>query len=229
MNDYEEMNGVEYETMYARYTDKRDPVEMLRGFVEGKVVLDLCGGSLLVASRAKELGATHVIGHDASFSMLQTGQALRRADEIYVCDLTDEGELNSMIERFKAKVDIIVCRQAINYWWSRTRVRKIAQMLRDQDARFIFNTFHDPPPEKIQIRHYEHNGVEFVELIERSGEKIHHIQYCNMMAPHFTSFQWIPEKTILADLQNIFFTHTVCSHGNSRLYFAWGYKEKSRE
>lgn len=181
MSDYIKVTGHEYEALYAKYIDRRNPAELLTGFVEGKVVLDLCGGTLRVSEAAKSLGASHVIGHDVSPSMLKLGHEEKRADQIYVCDLADDDALESMVREFEMGIDVIVCRQAINYWWSRTRVRKIAEMLRDQDAKFIFNTFHDPPPERMQIRHYEHNGAEFVELIERSGEKIHHLQYRSMV------------------------------------------------
>jgi len=126
-----------------------------------------------------------------------------------------------MVERFEMGVDVIVCRQAINYWWSRTRVRKISRMLRDRESRFVFNTFGDPPPERMQVRRYEHDGAQFIELIERWGDRVYHLQYRSMVGAHFTVFRWIDPCILDEDLGESFAHHTVATRGNTRIYTAW--------
>ena len=194
-NDYLEMSGADYEAMYARYIGRNlDQLILAAGPVEGKRVLDLCAGSGAVSRRVKELGAAHVTAADKSRKMLE-GLFEKGVDQVVVLDQPDyQIALGSIVEQVGSEYDLVICRQAVNYWWS-TNSLSDAMLPLKRGGFFVFNTFHGDgwvDPYHPTTSEYEIDGVHFAEAHWLVNNTIYHVQCCEGYPPHITTFDNIP-------------------------------------
>ena len=184
-------NYATYNKLYARYVYKRPVSELVdhAGDLDGKFVVDLCGGEGRLA--------THVTSRFRAIVKL--------VDES-PCMLPNSEDLPHGVERFTSTVfsfladcadnalDVVFCRQAINYWFDNSTIRLLAKKMKS-GGKFIFNTFMYKPPEKPQVKEYlyvsDEGTLNYVEISWRVGETIHHVQICEGMEPHSTCFRQI--------------------------------------
>lgn len=225
-HDYMNMKGEDYERLYARYVGRNlDQLILAAGPVEGKRVLDLCAGSGAVAKRAKQLGAASVTACDKSRNMLE-GLFEQGIDQVVVLeDDPSEVTLGNIVEQVGTGYDLVICRQAVNYWWNTNSVGNAMLPLK-RGGHFLFNTFHGDSwsnPEHPQTSEYEIDGLYYAEVWWLGKhDTIHHVQCCEGMPPHVTTFDHISRGVFKLTLdEQIGFIDecwTVERHGTTDIY-----------
>ena len=124
MNDFAyKMTADEYLTLYKRFLS-RPPEELLliNGSIVGKKVLDLCAGTLRLSYAARDLGAD-VVAVEPSVEILPQRERDFPVFGVKVQDFPVRRELTVRSEVIviegKGPYDIVVCQQAVNYWFDR--------------------------------------------------------------------------------------------------------------
>ena len=207
----------DYAVLYARYFQRR-PEELLAlaGNIEGKKVIDICGGNGRASKAAIKIGAKEVVLVDRSLNMIphNLDPKIRvESTEVHNAFLT------------LASFDVAICQQAVNYWLDTYTVNLLCNSLAPNGI-FIFNTFHNKPTKKPMIKEYEFEGRNYAEIswlteipIWKSTEElsqqtkpvVHHVQVGEGLEPHTTQFAWIePDEfdRILTPYFNIEVTKT---------------------
>ncbi len=182
-----------YETMYKRYF-KRGPEALfpLDMNLDGKEVLDLCGGGGRATNHALSRGA-NVTYVDQERDMIP--RYFNHNPKVRVFDCSVEkfvwaAKTNLCVNRF----DLVVCQQGINYWWRPGLIPKLVEMIKPE-GRFVFNTFNTMPAEIPITKEYQHEGKFYSETSYRIKDTVHHVQSCEGYPPHMTEFKWIaPEE-----------------------------------
>lgn len=183
-----------YEILYAKYL-QRDPNELLSkaGFsLAGKSVADICGGNGRLSLAAQTRGAKFIAYVEQERDMIPG--ALYAQQNIAVCNTTIENFVT-----YLNNFDAMFCQQGINYWINSVKLELLAKRLNDGGV-LVFNTFYNKPSEFPTVRQYEFNGRKYVEVSYLLDGKVMHIQMCEGFAPHFTSFDWVPEEEFVAKL-----------------------------
>ena|GEM_PF-904561 len=206
--DYLGLSGADYDDLYARYlTRNLDRLIEAAGSVEGKRVLDLCTGSGIVAKRARELGASWVMGVDESEDMTKDIPVLPTDGGLdFVCNASIGADFNRIIcWDYGVKFDIVICRQAVNYWWSRKNLEDILGVI-DSKGCFVFNTFHGDNwinPKSPSVKKYILNSVMFVEVVWLIRDVVYHVQILEGYPPHFTKFRYINRDEYINDIESL--------------------------
>lgn len=191
-----------YERLYARYLRPERMNELLdkAGCLQGLVLYDLCGGGGRLSLAALERGA-RVTLVDESVEMALS--ARERSPGVRVI-LRSVREALTLLE----PADVVVCQQAVNYWLSAEMAKKVAMAVKP-GGRFVFNTFNRKPSRTPQIKPYLLDGRQYVEMSwlrtdEQGTEVVEHVQVCEGMAPHTTTFAWISREQYLQWLSPYF-------------------------
>jgi len=193
-NEYS-ITAEQYVGLYERYL-RRPPDELLlaAGNIKGKMVLDLCAGTLRASNRAKELGASWVVALDKSKDIMP---AKHKADRIIVCDINKKYEF--MDSFLFGSFDLVVCQQAINYWFNSNNIETVCSLLKN-GSHFIFNTFNTKPYSNPNMKSYG----DFAEVVQVVDDVIYHLQMRKGFIPHYTSFKWIPPDEFESVLNTYF-------------------------
>ena len=186
-----------YEKLYARFF-KRDVGELFSGIdVKDKTVLDLCCGNGRASFKALELGAKNIIAVDGVAHMISEK----------LCDNPKIGYSISSVEMFlhyaRFKWDIVVCQQAINYWFNNINLKDLVNVIMPGGV-FIFNTFNRIPSTKPTVKSYQLNGHDYVEVSYLVDGKVHHFQSMDGCEPHLTTFDWISPDLFVHKLDEYF-------------------------
>lgn len=194
VNDYD-ITPEQYIALYKRFLH-RSPDELLlaAGPIQGKRVLDLCAGTMRASNRAKELGASYVVAIDKSSTIIPKNH---KADAVVITDIKDIW--STRLALFSQSFDLIVCQQGINYWFNDRNIESISKLL-NYNGHFVFNTFNTRPNKTPQIKQYDN---EFTEVIQLVDDTVYHLQMREGYIPHFTSFKWLAGD----DIENIVNTH----------------------
>jgi len=105
-------------------------------------------------------------------------------------DRPNEIALGSIVEQVGTDYDLVICRQAVNYWWCTNSLGDAMVPLKPGGS-FLFNTFHGDTwtdPTHPQTSEYEIDGLHYAEVWWLDEKTIHHVQCCEGMPPHVTSF-----------------------------------------
>jgi SAM-dependent methyltransferase len=193
-HDYMDMTGKDYDRLYARYVGRNlDKLILAAGPVEGKRVLDLCAGSGAVAKRAKELGAASVTAADKSRKMLG-GLFEQGVDQVIVLeDDPRDVTLNNIAEQVGTGYDLVISRQAVNYWWNINSLGEAMLPLKPGGV-FLFNTFHGDTwtnAHHPSTSEYKVGILHYAEVWWLDDTVIRHVQCCEGMPPHITTFDYI--------------------------------------
>lgn len=199
------ITGKEYEQLYKAYLKRPiDELLLAGGDIKNKSILDISAGNMRLSKRAKELGCGRIGVIEPAKSMLPEDKNKYAAD--IVCCLIDDitsqrlegiqGDCCNYINFFlcNGKYDFAFCQQGINYWFSKYNIETVVEML-NKNGKFIFNTFNEKPSHIPQFKAYTIDKRGYLESWQREGSIVYHIQMCEFMRPHFTSFKWIaPEE-----------------------------------
>jgi ubiquinone/menaquinone biosynthesis C-methylase UbiE len=217
------MNYPDYETyrkLYAKYFVHRQARELvdLAGSLTNKTVVDLCGGAGEIALLAKKKGAKTVLLIDGEEAMVDMKALydfgiwfqrhdLRNWHIKYILRCVNEYEPDWEREEcgcFQCETefdgaDFVFCRQAVNYWlWDEKAAKDVARIMRS-GGKFIFNTFNTKPSTEPKVKQYDMGNLngdwsKYVEVHWLVDDMVHHVQICEGMEPHYTSFKWIPPE-----------------------------------
>lgn len=201
-----------YQKLYGRYLKKGPERFFAKMDPKGKRILDLCAGGGQLTQYA--------IFHDAKFvqmvdlAMQMLNPNFNGKDRVGFMTYPVEAFLaDARLEPF----DMIVCRQGVNYWFKNVGGQDIARNL-IKGGMFVFNTFGNKPSETPTVREYYHEGVAYKELSYLIDGKIHHVQACTGIPPHFTVFDWIERDDYIAKLHSYFHMEEVVDGPSSMWY-----------
>ena len=113
--------------------------------------------------------------------------------------------------------DLVVCRQAVNYWCLNVSGEDIARIIK-QGGVLVFNTFGNKPSETPTMREYFHQGVAYKEISYLVGDTVHHVQTAAGMEPHITQFKWIDRDDFRTKLEPHFHCCEVVDGPSSMWY-----------
>jgi len=201
-----------YAILYARFFRRDRLLKLLENIdFEDRLVLDLCCGAGQVSLEAMERSARHVIAIDESRDM--TSPELHQRQDIIVGHTSVERCLMGWPWK---PAEIVICQQAVNYWLT-SHTAKLLRAVMPEDGIFVFNTFANRPSETPSARKYELNGRHYWEYHHLIGDVVHHVQACNGIPPHVTSFKWLSEEKIRSILDGLFEVDT-CYEAASVIY-----------
>jgi ubiquinone/menaquinone biosynthesis C-methylase UbiE len=193
----------EYQELYARYisANGRSVTELvdMAGDLDGKQVLDLCGGAGEIAVECARRGAK-VLLVDREHDMVKKELMFLSGVSVRIAQV----ENLLWLPEFFASFDVVFCRQAVNYWMTDELAFDVSQVLKP-GGQFIFNTFNTPPPTVPQVLKYSmdegkpdcslKSGPVFVEIFYLVGNMVNHCQCREGLPMHLTQFRWItPEE-----------------------------------
>lgn len=197
-----------YSILYARYFDRK-PEELLSlaGSLTGKKVLDICGGNGRASIAALTMGASECTLVDSCLEMIPDDLDSRiRVENVDVC----------VAFRHLTGYEVAICQQAVNYWFNKDAIRLLYSAMVPGGV-FVFNTFNQRPSTKPTVKEYKYKDLNYVEISQRMGETVHHIQTCECFEPHTTKFQWIPSITFKTVMKP-WFEVTVTKQGKTSIY-----------
>lgn len=224
--DYTELDGYEYEDLYARYINANVDEFFRLADVKGKRVLDLCSGSGVLARKSVEMGAiTPVVAVDAS-DMMMVGLKFKTSIKTIAATVQEFLEARwAYGPKSGSEFDVVFCRQAVNYWMADPNVDLgLLKKIMAERSVFVFNTFNEKPSETPRIREYEFNWANFIEVSYLVGDTVHHIQATKGMKPHMTSFKWISREDFMRILAPHFDVE-VHTRGKTDMYVCRPRKE----
>lgn len=206
-----------YQTLYARWLVDPGKLLDLAGLQPGDRVIDLCGGTGVVAKEALKRGARNAYVVD-----LNPGRAYQDTDDVRMippfwgrAEEVDElllrhvetlhdlpnlatGEPQGCLgARCRCKLltldfDLVVCRQAIGYVNIKRTARAVANVLRP-GGKFVFNAFQKP---KFAFKSYRFDGKRFYEASGFFGRTVYHLQASPTIGIDVTRFTWHHERDL---------------------------------
>lgn len=202
-----------YNQLYGRYLTKSIEPFFDGITIKGKRVLDLCAGGGQLSQYALDNDAKEVVMVDSAPQMLRPDfdlcnwrvSRISRPVEWILMDFEDE------------PFDVVVCRQAVNYWFKNVSSEDIARPVK-QGGQFIFNTFGNKPSETPSVREYFHKGIAYKEISYLVGDKVHHVQVATGFPPHVTEFHWISPEEYRQKLSPYFSIREVVNGPSSMWY-----------
>jgi trans-aconitate methyltransferase len=201
-----------YATLYARYFREDRLKELIdRLPFRGNWVMDLCCGQGRVTYEALKRGADGVFAIDECRQMVP--EKMRRNRKIHDSYKSIEHKLAHWYFR---SVKVAVCQQAVNYWLSRKTAKQLAEII-EPGGIFAFNTFATCPSKTPRTMNYEIEGRQYWECSYLIDNMVHHVQVCEGIPPHVTSFQWLSEDAIHGILNGLFSVHII-KDGPSAIY-----------
>lgn len=124
--------------------------------------------------------------------------------------------IQEFIKKTDEKYDKVFCQQAINYWLLHIDIENFSKLF-NKNGIFVFNTFSNKPTEKPMIKSYQIDNKEYLEISYLIENKVYHIQIREGFEPHFTIFDWIPEK-VYFKLLNPYFEIKKKDFGKTSIY-----------
>ena len=207
-----------YDLLYARYLD--NPGKLLDfGEYDPKKhhLMDICGGSGAVAKEAIRRGGTNNILVDIN--------PYRAAPESTKDLLLFEMDINEHFHLFRFDSNFYVCRQALGYIDIKRFFPTMWDKMKMGDI-FVFNTF-KKKPKGLWNKKYTLDGKNYQEYSLAVGDRILHLQKCNMRID-FTTFKFHSKEKILSLLGHLFAEEDiVCVEENNTLYFKVTKSEKT--
>lgn len=231
----------QYGPLYARWLVDPGKLLDLAGLRPGDRVIDLCGGTGIVAKEAVKRGAKSAFVVDLNPGRMYDGTPddmriippfwgrAEDVDELLQSHVEglhglprDVGNLHvpggclgerCRCHRYKPDFDLVVCRQAIGYLGIKQTARAVANILRP-GGKFVFNAFKRP---KFTLKSYTFNGKRFFEASGFLGRTVWHVQAAPSIGVDVTKFKWHTEDELDAALRPYF--EIARSSTEKSLYF----------
>lgn len=203
-----------YAMLYERWLDSPGKLLDIAGLRPGERVIDLCGGTGIVAKEAVKRGAKtafvvdlnpgRVYDDGAPDDMRIIPPFWGRAEDVdellrsHVDGL--HGLTNGCLgdvcrcKRLTLDFDLAVCRQAIGYVNIKQTARAVSNILRP-GGRFVFNTFKKP---KFALKSYVYRRRRFFEASGYIGKTVYHVQALlrPLVGVDVTKFAWHTEDEL---------------------------------
>lgn len=177
-----------YGELYARWLDNPTPLLDYADAGPADVVLDLCGGTGIVAAAARERGcAVAVLDLNPRCDVDYVAVAQGRAED--AADIYDEGTFT-----------LVVCRQAVGYLDLDATACAVRRVL-TADGRFVFNAFREP---RWALKAYRRGGAIFVEASGYLGRTVMHLQASPLIGLDVTRFRWHTHEEIVQAMSPYF-------------------------
>lgn len=206
----------QYELLYAKYLD---PIKLFRFLHQvdyrDKRVLDLCCGTGVVGLEALWNWAAEVVFVDELLAMINhVCKKIPTRSKFQVSCSSVQTFLFSLPPDY-GKFDIVLCRQAVNYWLdapillpsAALRHKNMAQAISEiivPGGYFYFNTFAQKPLSTPTVKQYDLLSRHYVEISWLAGDMVYHVQIVDNEKPHFTEFRWIPKERFVELLEPFF-------------------------
>ena len=205
-----------YAVLYARYFRPERLDALLNNLpFQGANVLDLCCGEGRVSFESLKRGATRIFAIDECSDMIP--KALWDAVEVWKGSVTEALRLWTTGEFKPDKVKVVICQQSVNYWLSREAAEQLHAVM-EPNGIFVFNTFANCPSRTPRTMSYTLEGRQYWECSYLAGsDTIHHVQVCEGILPHVTTFKWLSDEAIRAILKGLFEIRTIWM-GTSVIY-----------
>ena len=222
-----------YAQLYARWLVNPGKLLDVAKFQAGERMIDLCGGTGLVAKEAIARGARDAFVVDLNPRIAADTRLLpilTRAEDVdhtlarYARDLHTLAGWDACVPircpcvRYAPNFDLVVCRQAINYLDINDAFRGVAQVLRP-GGRFCFNTFRKPP--RFAFKQYMHDGKRFFEASVHIRRRVWHLQASPSIGYDVSKFYWHPEDRIDMLLMRYFTRFDKHRSDKGLTYVAW--------
>jgi len=200
-----------YDALYARWLKEPGKLLELGELKEGDRVIDLCGGTGLVAYEAICRGARCAFVVDLKPRIAHLPDDMRmippfwgKAEEVDILLERHIDTLHDLAEKYSdgkttgcppgcrckryrlGTFDLVVCRQAINYLDLHKVASAVHKVLRP-GGRFVFNTFGKP---RFFAKSYRHDGRRFFELAGHLGDHVVHLQAGLGIGVDVSKFRW---------------------------------------
>jgi predicted TPR repeat methyltransferase len=170
-----------YAELYARWLAHAEDLLLFAELQPGERVLDLCGGTGVVAVKALRRGAS-------SATLLDLNPRCKDPGVIAYCGRAEE--VDNLLRG--QKFDIIVCRQAIGYLDLGDTMRAVSKIVAPS-GRFAFNAFRRP---RWGLKFYRHAGKRFIEASAYLGRRVFHVQASPGLGVDVTMFRWHTEAEL---------------------------------
>jgi len=220
----------DYAELYARWLIEPGKLLDLAELKSGERVIDLCGGTGIVAREAVRRGAASAFVvdlnprvDDSTIDHSQTDYRLvppfrGRAEEVdqllaahvetlhairstsLLSDTRGCMGASCRCRRYSPDFDLVVCRQAIGYLDLQQTARAVAKVLRP-GGRFVFNCFQRP---RWALKTYVHDGKRFIEASGYIGRTVMHVQAAPGIGIDVTKFRWHREIELDRALDHFF-------------------------
>ena len=198
-----------YENLYKRYFLKGvDYLINPAQIKQDDIVLDICGGNGRLTKQILQT-CKNVSYLDKEKQMIPT-ELQKLGVTIYNQSIED------FVKTTNKKFTKVFCEQAINYWLLNIDIKKFSDIF-ESGGLFVFNTFLNQPTTKPMIKEYSLDNLNYLEISYLIKNKVHHIQICEGCKPHFTTFDWIPQKTYV-ELLSPYFDIQIQNNLKSSLY-----------
>lgn len=208
-----------YETLYRRFLQNDRSNEMLdtAGDLTGKVFLDICCGGGRLTQTAIDRKPKSCIMIDSALSMIPENFGHDGVTDVII--MTVESAFKHMRQK-NIMVDVAICQQGVNYWLTESKAWNLSLLIPEGGV-FVFNTFSKRPSEIPKIRQYtcqnpyEVEKRHYTEVSWSVGIDIHHVQVCQGMEPHFTTFKWMDEEYVRTCLEKFFDVELIIDNKTS--------------
>lgn len=208
-----------YEMLYRRYLQNDRSNEMLdtAGDLTGKVLLDICCGGGRLTQAAIDRKPKSCIMIDSELKMVPENFGNDGVTDVII--MTVKNALQEMKKKNKM-VDVAICQQGINYWLTTSKAWQLSLVMSEGGV-FVFNTFNKRPSEIPKIKQYtcqnpyEVEKRHYTEVSWSVGIDIYHVQICQGMKPHFTTFEWMDEKYVRNCLEKFFDVELITDNRTS--------------
>ena len=198
-----------YEELYKRFFDKGVQYLIDEADINSEDrVLDICGGNGRLTRELRKL-CDKVSYLDQEKDMIPNDLEEKG---IKVYNISIEDFVSSATQKYTK----VFCEQAINYWLLNINLEKFSSII-ESGGLFVFNTFSNAPTSKPMVKEYKIDNLNYLEISYLVDKKVHHIQVCEGLEPHFTIFDWIAKEQFLKILSP-YFDVEVKDNGKSSLY-----------
>ena len=177
-----------YEKLYAPWLGRSGDLLDWAGINPDDTLLDLCGGTGVVALDAVERGLTSVWLLDLN----------PRCRDHRVCEV--QGRAEDAEQLVGRTFSLVVCRQALGYLDLDQTVEAVYQIL-EPGGRFVFNNFLRP---RWGWKRYLHEGNKFLEISCHVGNHVIHLQASPTIGADISIFRWHKHENVLAAFQKRF-------------------------
>jgi ubiquinone/menaquinone biosynthesis C-methylase UbiE len=194
-----------YDRLYARWLKGGSDLLDFGALQTGERVLDLCGGTGVIASEALDRGASEAWLLDLN----------PRCPDERVIKMVGTAEAADITLEDAEPFDLIVCRQAIGYLELPFAFHAVKRLLAPR-GKFVFNSFLEP---RWRLHTYRYGGKRYVEASGYWRKHVFHLQASPTIGADVTHFRHHTKHEIITELLKADFGVKIEEKGRSIRFF----------